>query len=102
MVEKWALARDPRLISGPYHQHSESLGGGDPFAAVALLDQPPLQGVGAEVFSDDQTRPPIGCQAGKPAEQQFVQTLLADSNRWVGPDLVVTHLGLYLLGTKHP
>ena len=81
-------------------EDAESLVGRDPVAGMALLLQPALEGVGAEVLAHDHHGPALGGQAGQPGQQQLVQGGLADANGWVGPDLVVPSGRIDLIGEQ--
>ena len=49
-----------------------------------------LKGVGTQVPTDDELRHAVVGQSGQPGQQQRVQRVLADPDRWIGPDLVVS------------
>ena len=64
---------------------------GEALGGVALLGEPALQRVGAEVLVHHQHGVAAGGQPGEPVQQQVVQRRLADPDRRVGPDRVEAH-----------
>src|ERR1700759_4641845 len=86
----------PNLPAGLDGEDAEAGGRGLALGVVALLGEPALQRVGAEVLGDDEHGGAVGCQPAEPADEQGVECRLADADRRVAPDRgeaqVVGHL----------
>src|SRR5262249_8247386 len=86
--------------SGPRHlEYAVPLLGRVLHHGPALVDQPGLEGVGAEVLGDDEPGGTAGDQPGQPGQQERVERVLADAYRRVAPYLVeldtVRYVGVY-------
>src|SRR5215470_9005629 len=87
-VTMWPFGR----IQGRNHEETVTAPRGESCHRPALLFQPGVQRVGAEIAADHQGRPRArgaggaGGEPGKPAEQQVVQGRLADPHRRIRPN----------------